>query len=106
MPLLRLLYFLISQGCINLAECEIYQDEEIKRRFTVYSHLEDRSFLFESVLDVDFAEWFYAISNNIEVRLDGFVHCSDSETMEMISEVGMKMIMLLQGLESQGKLRE
>ena len=62
--------------------------------------------MFESVLDVDFAEWFYAISNNIEVRLDGFVHCSDSETMEMVSEVGMKMIMLLQGLESQGKLRE
>ena len=62
--------------------------------------------MFESVLDVDFAEWFYAISNNIEVRLEEFVHCSDLETMEMISEVGTKMITSLQGLESQEKQRE
>lgn len=45
----------------------MYQDEQMKRRFTVYSRNEDRSFLFETILDVDFSEWFYAIQNNIEV---------------------------------------
>lgn len=40
----------------------------MKRRFTVYSRNEDRSFLFETILDVDFSGWFYAIQNNIEVN--------------------------------------
>lgn len=72
----------------------------------MYSPLEDRSFLFESVLDVDFAEWFYAIRNNIEVRTDGSITGSDLERMCAISEVGMKMIISLQESESQKKREE
>ena len=43
------------------------QDESIKRRFYLYSENEDRSFEFESILDTDHADWFYAIEANINV---------------------------------------
>lgn len=48
----------------------------MKRRFSVYSHFEDRSFDFEAVLDLDFAGWFVAIQNNIEVIAIHFFDCS------------------------------
>lgn len=43
------------------------QDESIKRRFYLYSENEDRSFEFESILDTDHTDWFYAIEANINV---------------------------------------
>lgn len=33
----------------------------------MYSQSENREFYFEAVLDMDFGDWFAAISNNIEV---------------------------------------
>lgn len=33
----------------------------------MYSQSENREFYFEAVFDMDFGDWFAAISNNIEV---------------------------------------
>ena len=46
----------------------IVPDRTIKKRFNVVCHNEGRKFGFEAFLDVDFADWFYSIQKNIEVK--------------------------------------
>ena len=57
------------QACINLSNSSIEQDRSIKKRFTINCRREKRKFSFESVLDIDHAEWFQSIKQNIEVIL-------------------------------------
>ena len=62
------------QACINLFGCIIEQDEQIKRRFCIYSEVENREYFFEAILDLDFIEWFVAIQTNIDVNLHFLPH--------------------------------
>lgn len=56
---------------MNLNGATIVPDRTIKKRFNVVCHNEGRKFGFEAVLDVDFADWFYSIQKNIEVKRVG-----------------------------------
>ena len=55
------------QACVNLNDAEIVQDKSLKKRFVIVCNRERRKFHFESVLDVDHADWFSAIKKNIKV---------------------------------------
>jgi singapore isolate B (sub-type 7) whole genome shotgun sequence assembly, scaffold_5 len=59
----------ITKGCINLRSCLIDRDLQVKRRFRIHSAIEDRTFIFECILDMDFIPWFTSIQNNITVSL-------------------------------------
>ena len=56
-----------TQACVNLNDAEIIQDKSLKKRFVIVCNRERRKFFFESVLDVDHADWFSAIKKNIKV---------------------------------------
>ena len=59
-----------TQACVNLNDAEIVQDKSLKKRFVIVCNRERRKFFFESVLDVDHADWFSAIKKNIKVDVD------------------------------------
>ena len=66
-PLVAISQINNMQACINLNGAEIQQDSAMKKRFNILCNKERRKFSFESVLDVDHANWFFAIKTNISV---------------------------------------
>ena len=64
----------------------------MKRRFHIHSSIEERTFVFECILDMDFSPWFASIQHNITVSLSLRFDCRSLERKEMTFAVGMRKI--------------